>query len=362
MTAVRGLTRDDLLDLRVGQRAESPRFVLLNRDLVPQGDLHPDLEQAPTIENNVNAQIKRTMSGMSITPDVEADINPLSDRVLVRWQLEIGEPYDLGVFLFSDTPRERRTYGRWIKAGTMYDQLSILDQPRRPAFSAPKGATITDLLGALAAEAAVPFIDIDDSTAAMSAPAAWPPGESRLKIMNELCERASFYSPYFNNSGVLRCQPVPDLQTSPAAHTYSLDESSRVYPEPAPVERDNLIDAPNVYLVVSNSGTTAPVAGSFEIPESSPHSVANRGYEVVKVIQAQGVATSAQARSMAKAAAQQDDATYRWAEFDAAPDPRHDTFDIVDWDGWKYREQSWRLTLAAGGPHHHELRRLYADA
>ncbi len=55
----------------------------------------------------------------------------------------------------------------------------------------------------------------------------------------------------------------------------------------------------------------------------------------------------------------QDADTYQWASFAAAPDPRHDTFNVVRWQGALWREQAWSLPLVAGAEHRHELRRSY---
>lgn len=359
-TITRPVTADDLLDLRVGQRAESPEFWLHTSG----GDVervYPDAGRAPVIENNVNRSIKRTLSGLRLAPSDADAIDPIGDRLAVRWRLEVGDPYDLGVFLFSDIGRERHSYGSTMDAG-MFDQLFILDQPRRHSFSARKGANVADLLVSLAAQAGITDTEIDNSDAEIHRPTVWPVGTTSLVVMSELCGRASMYSPYFSNSGTLRCREVPELSVASADHSYPVDATSRVRRDPAPVESDNLLDAPNVYLVVSTSGNGGPIAGSYRIPAEAPHSSANRGFDIVRKIDAQGVASAEQAARMAKAAASTDDATATRVSFSAAPDPRHDTFDVVDFDGVAYREQSWRLTLRAGGPHQHDLRRVWADA
>ena len=64
--------------------------------------------------------------------------------------------------------------------------------------------------------------------------------------------------------------------------------------------------------------------------------------------------------SHARAAAAQDAGGYQWVSFSAAPDPRHDTFDAVQYLGDIYREQGWSLQVLEGGEHRHDLRRVYA--
>ena len=55
-----------------------------------------------------------------------------------------------------------------------------------------------------------------------------------------------------------------------------------------------------------------------------------------------------------------DAADYTCVSFSSAPDPRHDTFDVIDLLGVRYREQRWSTRLEEGAVMAHDLRRVYS--
>ncbi len=349
-------TTVQLLELAIPQRREAVRFEVVDpfrRALFP---IHPDRGSTITVANNANATIKRTLQGLRLIPEEAELINPVAHRLRAIWQLENGAEFPLGIFMFGDANRLRASYGRSF-AATMFDQTFILDQGRRSSFSLGAGVRVTDALRQLVEEVNLPTERIVEVPTVLSNPLAWPAGTTRLRIMNDLCAIASMYSVYFSNEGVPVCRPVPDLEIANAQLHYTLDQRSRVLLDTV-VESDDLWQAANVYVVVSTSANEQEVSGSYEIPEANPLSVKSRGYEVVKVIDTPGVETAEEAAERAKAAALQDPATYRHVEFEAVPDPRHDTFDVVSFDDVLYREQSWSLVCKPGGPHKHSLRRV----
>ena len=349
-------TTEELLELQVEQRTESVRFEVVDAFRRKLFEIHPDRASTVSVQNNIHATIKRTLQGIRLIPSEAVLVNPVAHRVRPVWELENGAEFPLGVFLFGDSSRPRSTAGAMFET-TLFDQTFILDQGRRSSYALGVGSRITDALKELATEVNLPTEGIEDAPTVLANPLAWPAGTTRLRIMNDLCAMCGFYSAYFDNNGLLRCRSVPDLEVANARLIYTLDQASRTLQESV-VESDDLWEAANVYVVVSTSANDQEVSGSYEIPETNPLSVKNRGYEVVKVIDVQGLETSDEAAARAKAAALQDPSTYRHVEFDAAPDPRHDTFDVVAFDGEVYREQSWTLTCAPGGPHKHSLRRV----
>jgi hypothetical protein len=346
----------ELLELVIPQRQEAVRFDVVDAFRRPLFPIHPDRASTITVANNANATIKRTLQGLRLIPEEAERINPVAHRLRAIWQLENGAEFSLGVFMFGDANRSRRTYGRTFSS-TLFDQTFILDQGRRATFSLGAGVRVTDAMKQLVQEVNLPTDRIAELPTVLSNPLAWPAGTTRLRILNDLAAVASCYSCYFDNDGIPVIRPVPDLEVANAQLHYYLDHRSRVSIDSI-VESDDLWQAANVYVVVSTSANEEEVAGSYEIPEANPLSVTSRGFEVVKVIDTPGIETSEEAEAQAKAAALQDPATYRHVEFEAAPDPRHDTFDVVSFDDEVYREQSWSLVCAPGGPHKHSLRRV----
>lgn len=358
------LTPTQLIELDgTPSRRESVRWDLLDVDLLKVGELHPDRARAvPRITNSTESALKRSVSSVLLPPDESADIDTIAARIRPSWVLQDGSEYPLGVFLFADASRSIFSFGDEL-SGTLVDQLFILDQELAASLSYPAGTIVTSALEDLAAQAGIVSRHVIPSTQQLSYPVAWKAGTSRLRAMTELATQIGYSSPYFDNTGTLQIVPAPNLATAMPTLTYSkgdVDEG-RVYAETI-VETDDLLRAPNLYVVIDNSATAGPIVGRYVVPASAPHSIPNRGFAVPRVVDLQGLTSSSDADAAAQALAAEDGEAFVWATFSAAPDPRHDTFDVVEFLGETYREIGWSLTCAPGGPHTHNLRRIFSGA
>jgi hypothetical protein len=126
------------------------------------------------------------------------------------------------------------------------------------------------------------------------------------------------------------------------------------------VESDNLLNAPNRFLVISNSGDAdaEPIVGQFDVPSSAPHSIDNRGFVILDTRDLQSASTS-QAFAMARTLALTNTIVEQ-REIATPPDPRHDSYDVVHWDGENWLEVAWSMTLIEGGSMSHVLQKLYS--
>lgn len=341
-------------------RVETYRFDLLDaaNNLIGQ-DIPVEADQPATVTNDINRNIRRTLEGIRLSPSVLSDIDTLTERLMPVANVD-GTDRECGVFLFGDHRRSRFSWGDESQS-TLVDQCAILDDPIEVSIGYAAGTSVTSALADIADQAGIVSVQIDMVATTIEAPVGWAVGQAtRLQILTELCALAGLYSPYFSNTGVLVCRSAPALASATADFTYGLGDatSGRVYDGTIDV-RDDLLSAPNRYLAVSTDATEGEVSGYFDVPDSAPYSSANRGRTITTVIRAQGLADQGAAQAAAEAAYAQDSSTYQWVGFDAAPDPRHDTHDFVAFDGDLFREQGWKLTLAPGGPHHHDLRRVY---
>lgn len=350
-----------------GQRAESFAFDLLDKQNSFLGELSVDADSPPSITNNINRSVKRAMNGLVLPPSVTADINTLTNRVKPHMVMQDGTRYPLGVFLFADASRRLQMSGSvdlsfvgdaYTTEGSMLDLLATIDQGSRGVNFYGPGHSIFDALVQQLDAAGVIEYEIDATDAQIGDWVVWKPNTNRLKVINELCAMAGFYSLYFDNDGVAQARTVPSMSAVEPTLTY---DAGRNVIAGSIVETDDQLDSPNTYLVVNSGFTEAAIWGEWQVPSDAPHSYANRGFYVVKEYDVQGVESNAQARQTAKARGQADYATYRWVNFRSAIDPRHDTFDIVGWKGEKYREQGWTIPLRAGAEMSHELRRVWSD-
>lgn len=370
-------TPAQLLDLNVSMRQETVRFDLLDQQLNFLGSLAVDrISSIPEIVNDVNRSIRRTVSNFRLLARTLADadsplffageINTLVYRVQPVWILGDGGPgyeFPLGVYLWGSDQSHRSTYGV-PEDCTLVDQCSILFQPLSQSVSYPAGTIIATALAEQATALGITSVNIDGNTAALSGPVAWFAGsDTSLAVMESLCAAGGYYAPYFDNDGTLRCRIAPNIATSPPDVTYLM--GSRIVRDSI-LESNDLLNAPNRYIVIDNSATAAPMVGTFDVPASAPHSYANRGFRIVQSTNLQGLTDQAAADAAAQAQYAQGSSTYSWLSFESAPDPRHDTFNIVgvqlDVGGSivNYREQGWRLPCSPGSKMHHDCRKVYA--
>jgi hypothetical protein len=237
------------------------------------------------------------------------------------------------------------------------DQTIILDQDITSSFGLAAGDSIRDAILQQFEAALVPSYVVDpEIVTTIAEPILWPIGTKRLKIVNELAAMAGAFSVYFDNDGTGRVTLIPDLSVAPVEHTYL--SGGRMIAG-SMVESDDLLAAPNRFQVIDSSAEATPVVGVYDVPPSAPHSFANRGFYVVETIQEQGLEDATQATARAYAAYVESQGGYQWVQFSSSPDPRHDTFDIVDYLGTRYREQGWSLPLEEGSEMTHDLRRVY---
>lgn len=354
-------TTENILDMVEGgvfHRSDSYRFDLLDQDRNVIGALTPKVDSDPSISNDTSRAVIRTLDNFHLPASVVADINPITDQVRPIMRLQNGSEHELGLLSWAQDNRPLRAWGV-EHASSLRDQMFILNQPRGRTSSSAKGS---NLLARAVDHAALRIprerILVEGSSgASVVAPMSWPPNESITNIINAHLAPIAYLPAHFNHQGLLVFRPAPtDIDDVDPDLIYR--PGGRIIADSI-VGSDDLLDAPNVYVVIESSGQGASIVGRYQIPASAPHSVENRGYEVVKTLSMQGLGSVAQANQAAKREAQTDDSTFEWQQFAGVADPRHDTFNVVDLLGTRYLEPAWRLPLYNGGNHTHVLRRVY---
>lgn len=348
---------DDLLLLRnIRRRQDSYQFELLDSTNQVIGSVQPSRMQTPTIQNDPTRRVFRTLTNFVVDAARQLQIETISARVRPRLQLQNGQTFNLGVFLFGDATRPRRSWGLELGA-TLVDALYILDQPVGRIVGYPIGTNAVAAALALAQEVITTPVLVTASAQMLGAPKAYQATETRQKIVNDLLASAGFLPVYFNNDGAMVMRPVP---TFPAAQVdFSYESGERILKDSI-VETDNLLSAPNRYVAVDTAATDFAIVGSYDLPASAPNSVTARGFPVVKVTSIQGLGSVSAAALAAQAEANSDESTFKQVEFDSTHEPRQDTFDVIDFLGQQYRDLGWKIDLRAGGRMSHRLRRVYS--
>lgn len=358
-------TPNELLDLapHIGQVASTVEFELVTEgSAVAIGTLHPASDERMSIQNNPAGNIKRTLRGFHLDASEAVDINLFRDRVKPWFVLEDGTRWPCGTFQFVSDDRVVSTAGRPLST-TLFDKTFILGNPRPNAFGLDTGEAIVFWIDRMAEEAGIPKkqrLTVGNEAAVINDPVSWPAGTPRMRIMNELAQLAGYLGPYFNNDGSLVIRPNPEIRAGSDSMRY--DESSpRIFVDSL-TKAPNLLDAPNRFIAINNGSQQAEIVGVFDVPDYYPHSIKNRGFEVVKIIRTQGLDSTESAAALAHTAANQDPGNYEVAAFDSPPDPRHDTFEIVLLNNDEvYIEIDWTMDLEPGGTMRHNLRRSLDD-
>lgn len=340
----------------IPSRAGYYRYDVLDQDLTRIGELDVSRDKPPKVRNDTTRAIKRTLSGLDVDPITAAELDTIGARIRPYAVLEDASTWPLGVFLFVDSSRPRARAGLSL-SGSLHDQGFILDQPNGFTVSYKRGTNIAAALETLADRYGIHRVSIDGTSRTIEAPIAWPAGATTgRKVADELCEMAGFFSPYFDSAGFLTCRAVPAPGAEVAHLRYG--DGGRIVADTA-LESDDLLTAPNRFIAIDDSATGSPIVGVYDLPSSSPISIAQRGFPVSETRSMQGLTDQPAADAAARAMAAESEFSFRLIDFDAIPDYRHDTFDAVLYRGALCRETAWELELDPTAVMTHELRETY---
>lgn len=347
------LTAQQLLELPIyiGQRSLSYVFEVVDGATgVRKGQVTPVRNSPPQLSHDSTATISRRLSSLLLGQDDAARFDSLSDRIEV-W-MELGDRdrtrFPLGRYMSADAITGVYSSGP-MKPLTLFDEMFIVDQQMRTGF---------DAAGQLVDEAArrllegLPINELVVDFTPFTAANGWAAGTSRAKVLGDLATLGGYFKPWFDHTSTPRM--IAAFEPGNRPPDIDFDTPARVFQDSIS-RSDDLLDAPNVFVVVSNNDT--PAVGVYEVPSSAPHSVARRGFELPDVQEAQ-VSSQVQASAYARALGIQQ-TIFERVELSTPPDPRHDSYQVVKWDGQLWLEIGWALTLTPDGPMRHTLRRAY---
>lgn len=353
------LARDPLLDLDrwVGQRQATFRFVLLDAvSGLHLGELHPQRTPPPTLSHDTGRTIKRQLSLTLGPADTElihesSSPHPLTQRLLVS-MIVAGREWPLGRYMWTSEIHATATGGDTSTA-LLVDEMFVVDQQITTGFApAGKGdAAVLDLLAGLP----IPGVRIDPTP--FPAVGGWAAGTSRGQILSALALQGDYRPAWMDHHG--RFRMVRSGDPAEQIPTMDLDGSGRVIRDSIARASDMLV-APNRFVAVSNSGDAqdTPIVGTFDVPPSAPHSIAQRGF-VIPHVETFQLATQEQATAAARNLALQH-TVIDTVELSTPPDPRHDSYDVIRWQGANWLEVAWSMPLHPGGLMRHTLVRRFS--
>lgn len=357
-------SHDSQLDLDpwIGQRQGTFRWVLVDGvNGQHYGEVHPDKSATPTLTHDTSRTIKRQISSVLFTPEDSAIIDTIRHRIHLYMDIA-NESYPLGTYAFIDDPMIISTAGNQLNT-TLVDEMILVDQELDIGFAPGIRGFNANELVLDSADALVrrllqdyTFEKYIESTEFYSI-GSWSYGTSRTKVLEDLALDGDYFSPWFGNDFALHMIRSFDPALKPS--DFDWDTSSRVIRDSI-VRINDLLSAPNRFVVVSNRSMTqsdVPVVGIYDIPISAPHSITNRGFVSPKVLSLQ-VDTIPQAVALAANIGQRQ-TVFERVELSTPPDPRHDSYNVVYWQGENWLELSWALPLIEGSEMRHVLRKAY---
>lgn len=351
---------DPILDLApwVGQRQASYRFDLINGATgVLKGTINP-VRGSATLSHDTGKTIKRTLTMVLGVDDVET-VDPLTDKVLPVMVLPGGQEYPLGRYVFTSISYQQFTSG-FIANVNLSDEMFIIDQQITIAFSTENEASTTTSDAPISTALRVllrPFdFPLQIEASAFGSRDSWAIGTTRGSIVEALALSGDYFSPWFSNEGILTfirafnpADKIPDLDW---------DTGNQVL-RASILRTSDVLSAPNRFIVTSNapSDPDIPTYGSADAPVNSPHSIQRRGFVVAQVENVQAL-NDAQCSIMAQNLVQRQ-AIFETYTVTTAPDPRHDSYNVIRWQGDLWLEISWSMTLTEGAPMSHTIRKAY---
>jgi hypothetical protein len=362
---------DPLLDLApwVGQRQCTYRFNLINGvSGENKGEITPI--RGAILSHDTSRTIKRQLN-LSLGVRDTALVDSIQDRVLVTMVFPNGQEYPLGKYMFTNEAHQVFTSGELANV-VLNDEMYLVDQAitqgfdgsttslsstgsaaTSPSSSPDGGFAITAVLIALFNDLPV---KIKTEPSPFTSTQSWAIGTRRGTIVEALALIGDYFSPYFGNDSYLHF--VRSFNPALAIPDFDWDAGNQVI-RASILRNSNILTAPNRFVVISSSPANKlePAYAVVNVPVNAPHSFERRGFVIADVHDVAAM-TTAQCASVASNLIERHMA-FETTTLTTAPDPRHDSYNVVKWQRELWLELAWTLPLTAGQPMSHTLRKSY---
>src|SRR5262245_17524225 len=347
------LPQNTLLDLQpwVGQRSATFRFQRINGVTGEQlGDIHP-IRNA-SLSHDTSRVITRQLN-LSLGAEDTAAINPLTDRILVSMQLGDGSVWPLGRYMFTDETQVVVTSGNLANC-TLSDEMFLVDQELIVGYDGFK-KNAAQIYEEVLTGLPVTFT-IEQGIATMSQ--AWTIGSNRGSLLDAVAVTGDYFSPWFGNDGDMHL--IRTFNPADEVPQFDWDAGNQVYRDGIS-QTSNILTAPNRFVVVSNTNAgNGALVGVANVPNTAPNSFLNRGFYITDTKTLQ-LTDQGQAQEVANGLANRR-TLFETVTVNTAPDPRHDSYDVIFWRSSLWLELSWTMSLLEGGRMSHTLRKGYKGA
>lgn len=350
-----------------GTRRWSFRYALLDAANRYLEDLDNVLDG--TVSQNWLADIKRTAT---FTMRERGGIDFLSDRVQpwVRLHLPPYGPEDWvewpqGVFLLTSPERKSSRAGVLTREVQGYDQLEVYsDDLLVDRYAVAAGSVVTTAVQAVLTSTLVPpAIRLTPHAGTLVAAKEWEPGDSKLKVINDLLSMINYESLSFDEEGTAVVQPYRSPAERAEEYVYADDQEGLVVP--TMTQRLDLWGVPNRWLLVVSEVDQPPLVASYtNANPSSPTSTVRRQRTITDYRTEQEAVSLAALQAKAARLAFEASQVYESVPFQTGLMPVHSGNDVYGLRldrlavNAKYGETSWKMPLKAGAPMEHSARRV----
>jgi hypothetical protein len=346
-----------------GSRRFSFRYELLDSTGKVVGQL--DNVVSASIEENWLADIKRKAKFVlretggidflsdRIKPHVRLHLSPFGVNDYVEWPQ--------GVFLLVSAGRNIDARGRVTREVEAYDLLQIFsDDLVTDRYAVAAGVNVvtavTTLLGTVDKVVAT-------NTTNLAVAKEWPPGTSKLKIINELLGMINYNTLSFNEDGQAVVSAYLSPTSRPAEYEYATDAAGLIVPN---VDQElDVFRIPNKWVLVVSDPDRAPIIGTYTNTDpSSPTSTVRRQRTIVDFRTEQDATDATILAAKAARLAFEASQVYEAIDFYTGMVPHHSGNDVISlrYDplaiNAKYSHQSWSMELKAGAKMKHRARRV----
>lgn len=356
---------DSTLDMApwVGQRSATFTFTLYDGATgIEKGTITP--LRGATLSHDTTRTIKRQLQ-LNLGVADTAAIDTISDRI--RLSMEVGgKSWPLGSYVFTADTQQNYTSGN-LSSVALNDFMFIVDQPIQfgidgnshysgGAFVNP---TSCETIIRRAITDANLGIEFDIEATSYLTNQAWSIGTQRGQLLDSVALAGNYFSPWFGNDSKLHF--IQAFEPAEQIPDFDFDSSNNILRSSPPTRTSDLLTAPNRFIVVLNitSVPTQSAVGIYDIPDTAPHSIANRGFVISKTfdLQAPGRASAqAMARNLGIR-----NTVFETVQIQTAPDPRHDSYNVIKWQDSLWLELAWSMALTEGGAMTHTLRKAYGQ-
>lgn len=351
------LPNNPVLDLNtgIGQSGVTYKFKLLNGVTEEQlGYLNP-IRNA-SLSHDTTRTIKRQLSLTLGVADV-ARVDPLTARVEPIMVASDGTEWPLGRYVFTDISYQDFTSGSLANA-VLNDEMFVVDQQITEGVDGGLDKNIEQII--LAVMKGLPFTVMVEPTLYEADGMSWASGTNRGQILEALALNGDYFSPWFGNDRSLNF--VRAFNPADRVPDFNFDNGRQVA-QASVLRSSDILLAPNRFTVISNTMDTFfnnAITATVDTPPTAPNSFANRGFYIPLTVTVQA-STGAQATAIAKNLAQRNQ-VYERINLTTAPDPRHDSYNVILWQGALWLELAWMLNMTPGGAMTHLLRKSYPDS